>query len=72
MEFAELFKETEIALEGAFGGGFVAKHKVVLLDLVGRPVEGRRALGEARKAVEIAMGADAVPFGLSGFEDEII
>jgi len=38
--FVKLLEEAEFALEGAFGGGFVAKGEIVMLDLIGRPVEG--------------------------------
>ena len=39
VEFVELFEETEFALEGAFGGGCIAKAEVVFFDFVGGPVE---------------------------------
>jgi hypothetical protein len=39
VEFAELFEETELALEGAFGGDCVAQAEVVFFDLIGGPVE---------------------------------
>ena len=72
VEFAELFEEAEFALKGAFGGGFVAKHEVVFFNLVGGPVEGGEALREGHTGIEVALGANAEPFGLRGFENEII
>jgi hypothetical protein len=72
VDFAVLFEQAVFALKGAFGGGFVAKHKIVLLDLLGGPVEWRDALGGAEKRIIVALIAEAVPFGLGGFEDEII
>ena len=38
--FVELLEQAEFALEGAFGGGFVAQGEIVLFDLIGGPVEG--------------------------------
>ena len=70
--FAELFEEAEFALESAFGGGFVAQEEVVFFDEVGGPIEGRGAVGGAFLAVKVALGANAVPLGLGGFEDEVI
>ena len=43
VRFAELFEEAEGALEGAFGGGSVAKKEVVLLYILGGPISGREA-----------------------------
>ena len=37
--FVKLLEEAEFALEGAFGSGFVAEGEIVVLDLIGRPVE---------------------------------
>jgi hypothetical protein len=51
VEFAELFEEAEGALEGAFGGGSVAKEEVVLLDVLGGPIGGREACLGAFMAV---------------------
>ena len=51
VEFAELFEKTECALEGAFGGGFVAKQEVVLLNIVGGPIGGRETFGGAFMAI---------------------
>jgi hypothetical protein len=70
--FVVLFEKAVFALKGAFGGGFVAKHKIVLLDLLRGPVEWRDALGATEKRIVVALIAEAVPFGLRGFEDEII
>jgi hypothetical protein len=72
VEFAELFEETEGALEGAFGGGSVAKQEVVFFDVGGGPIGGREAFLRAFMAVQVALSAHAVPLGLGGFEDEIM
>ncbi len=72
VEFAELFEITEFALEGSFDGGFVAEEEVVLLDFIGQPVEGREAAQDHFEGMKVALGADAVPLGLGGFEDEVV
>jgi len=52
LEFVELFEETEFALEGAFGGGCVAKAEIVFFDLVGVQLNGEgpwvRAITDSR------------------------
>ena len=40
MGFVKLLEKAEFALEGAFGGGFVAQGEIVFLDLLGLPVDG--------------------------------
>ena len=70
--FVVLFEEAVFALESAFGGGFVAKREIVLFDFVGCPIKCRHSLHVAREGVVVALRADAVPLGLSGFEDEIV
>jgi hypothetical protein len=72
MDLVVLFEEAVFALEGAFGGGFIAQIQIVLFDLVGSPVEGRDALEDVEIDIIVALSAGAVPFGLGGFEDEII
>jgi len=70
--FEELIEGIEFALERAFGGGFVAEMEIVFLDFRRRPIEGRARADGAEKVVKIAVGADATPFGLGGFIDEIV
>ena len=69
--FVMLFEETVFALEGAFGGGFVAQGEIVLFGLLRGPVVGRGILEGKEERIVIALEAEAVPFGLGGFEDEI-
>jgi hypothetical protein len=58
MDFKLLVKKAESALEGVFGGGFVAQQECAGF--------GRRS-GRAFKAgVVLALSADAKPFGLGG------
>jgi hypothetical protein len=65
------FESAVFAEEGAFGGVFVAQHEVVHFDLLGGPLEGRKALGGFEEIVEMALISDAIPLGLGGAEDEI-
>jgi hypothetical protein len=44
VDFVVLFEEAVFALEGAFGGGFVAQIQIVFVDLVRGPIKGRDAL----------------------------
>jgi hypothetical protein len=37
--FVKLLEEAKFALEGAFGGGFVAQGEIILLDLIRHPVD---------------------------------
>ncbi len=70
--FVELLEKAEFALEGAFGGGFVAESEIVVLDLLGPPVDGCTTSGIGHEDVEIDLGAAAVPFSLSRSDDEIV
>jgi len=68
--FPVMFEEAVFALEAAFGGGEVAQDEVVSLDFEGLP----GAHGGTAVAIEVEVvffwHAQAVPFGLGGFEDE--
>ncbi len=65
-----VFQEAVFALEAAFGGGEIAQDEVVVLDFVRLPGgDGGRAVAEHMEVV-FALHAEAVPFGLGGFEDE--
>ena len=72
VEFVVLFEGAVFAVEGAFRGGFVAEEEVVHFEFFGRPIEGRTAVERGAVGVIIALAADAEPFGLGGFEDEIV
>jgi hypothetical protein len=70
MGFPVVFEEAVFAREAAFSGGEVAQDEVVGLDFVGLP--GPDGWGAVAEHVEVvfALDAQAVPFGLGGFEDE--
>jgi hypothetical protein len=65
-----MFEEAVFALEASFGGGEIAQDEVVVFDFVGFPGgDGPEAVAQ-HVEVEFALDAQAVPFGLRGFEDE--
>ena len=67
-----LIKGAVFAMEGTFGGVFVAKKEVMHFDFFGRPIEGRAAVESEVVDVVIALAVDALPLRLGGFEDEIV
>jgi hypothetical protein len=70
MGFPVVFEEAVFALEAAFGGGEIAQDEIVIFDFVGLPGgDGPEAVAE-HVEVEFSLDAEAVPFGLGGFEDE--
>ena len=71
MGFVELLGHAEFALEAAFGSGFVAQQAVVHGEVLGLPVEGGAA-DAVDEEIKFSLRANAVPFGLRGFEDKQI
>ncbi len=69
--FVVQFELAVFALELAFGGGEIAEHEVVLFLLFNGPGEDGHAVIEADEEIVMALGAEALPFGLGSFEDEI-
>ena len=68
--FEVMFEHAVFALEVATGGGEVAQDEVVGFDFFFRPHGDGRVAVDVDVSVVLALDADAVPFGLSGFEDE--
>ncbi len=67
-----LFQHSVFALEAAFGGGEIAGNEVVVFDFARIPGgHGRSAVGE-KEVIVFALDAEALPFGLGGFEHEIV
>jgi hypothetical protein len=66
-----MFEEAVIALESAFGGGFVAKHQIVRLNLTGIPAVCGAGFERGQKIVIVALSAETIPLRLRRSENEI-
>ncbi len=66
-----MFDDLVLAMGAAFGAGFVAQAEVVFVDFVGIPFVRSLIAEGFDEEIVIALGAEAEPFRLDGFEDEI-
>jgi hypothetical protein len=66
-----VFKGAVFAMEGAFGGVFIAQGEIMALAFTGIKDVGRDSADDIEEIVVSVLSADAVPFGLRDFEDEI-
>ena len=71
MDLVVRFESAVFAVERALSVAFVAQEKVVHFELFGRPRGDGVAAGGEHEVVIFADTAQAIPFCLSGAEDEI-
>ncbi len=65
-----VFEHAVVALEPAFGGGYVAREKVMLLDKFGLPSVQWRIVMVAEKEIIFVLGTLTEPFSLGGFDNK--